>query len=146
MATLKRAIQIAAQAHDGQTDKGGEPYILHPLRVMLRMTSEEERIVGVLHDVVEDSDYTFEKLAHEGFGEIIVDAIRALTKFPGESRLAAAKRAAANPIARNVKLADNSENLDLNRIPNPTEKDLTRLKEYEQVRQILLAAGAISRL
>jgi GTP diphosphokinase / guanosine-3',5'-bis(diphosphate) 3'-diphosphatase len=141
MATLERAIQIAAEAHAGQTDKGGEPYILHPLRVMLRVTTAEERIVGVLHDVIEDSEYTFEKLAREGFGEMIVNAVRALTKLPGESRLAAAQRAAANPLARIVKLADNSENMDLSRIPAPTETDLARLAEYEQVRQILLVGA-----
>jgi (p)ppGpp synthase/HD superfamily hydrolase len=141
MATLERAIQIAAEAHFGQTDKGGQPYILHPIRVMLRMTTNEERIIGVLHDVVEDSEYSFEKLASEGFSKEVIDAVAALTKLPGESRIAAARRAAAHPLARTVKLADNAENMDLGRISNPTEKDLARLKEYEQVRIILMAAG-----
>jgi GTP diphosphokinase / guanosine-3',5'-bis(diphosphate) 3'-diphosphatase len=141
MATLERAIQIAAEAHLGQTDKGGQPYILHPIRVMLRMTTNEERIVGVLHDVVEDSEYSFEKLAREGFSKEIIDAVAALTKLPGESRIAAAHRAAAHPLARTVKLADNTENMDLGRISHPTEKDRARLKEYEQVRAILMAAG-----
>ena len=142
MATLERAIQIAAKAHAGQTDKGGVPYILHPLRIMLRMGRYEERIVAVLHDVVEDSNYTFGALEAEGFSVSVIDAIRALTKTPGETRIEAAYRAVTNPIARAVKLADNAENMDLSRIPNPSDKDLARLKEYEQVRSILLSEGA----
>jgi len=142
MATLERAIQIAAEAHAGQIDKGGEPYVLHPLRVMLRMRTEQERIVAVLHDVVEDSDWTCEALAAEGFPPVIVEAVDALSKRRGESRLDAAVRAAANPLARDVKLADNAENMDLGRLPNPTVADLARLKQYEQVRLILLGAVA----
>ena len=142
MATLERAIQIAAEAHAGQTDKGGVPYILHPLRIMLRMGRYEERIVAVLHDVVEDSNYTFGALEAEGFSASVIDAIRALTKTPGETRIEAAYRAVANPIARAVKLADNAENMDLSRIPNPSDKDLARLKEHEQVRSILLSESA----
>src|SRR5215212_3146899 len=114
--TLERAIRIAAEAHAGQVDKAGAPYILHPLRVMLRMHSDEERIVAVLHDVVEDSDYSLETLAREGFAPAVIEAVKALTKLPGESRVAAARRAAVNPLARIVKLADNTENMDLSRI------------------------------
>jgi GTP diphosphokinase / guanosine-3',5'-bis(diphosphate) 3'-diphosphatase len=85
MSTLDRAIQIAVTAHAGQIDKGGEPYILHPLRVMLRMRNEEERIAAVLHDVVEDSDSTFESLIAEGFSPNVICALEALTKRPGEA-------------------------------------------------------------
>ena len=140
MATLERAIEIAAAAHANQLDKAGAPYILHPIRVMLRMTTMDEMIVAVLHDVVEDSpDWTPEKLAAEGFSPEIVDAIDAITKRPGETRIDAAKRLVINSLARAVKLADNAENMDLSRIANPTEKDFARLKEYEEVRRILLA-------
>ncbi|NQS71855.1 MAG: guanosine-3',5'-bis(diphosphate) 3'-pyrophosphohydrolase [Desulfobulbaceae bacterium] len=137
MATLERAIVIAAQAHLGQTDKGGDPYILHPLRVMLRMHSEEERITAVLHDVVEDSQWTLAALRAEGFSPVILQALEALTKKPKEDRLSAARRAAANTLARAVKLADNTENLDLSRIPQPSDKDLARIAQYRQVRKIL---------
>ena len=100
----------------------------------------DEMIVAVLHDVVEDSpDWTPEKLAAEGFSPEIVDAIDAITKRPGETRIDAAKRLVINSLARAVKLADNAENMDLSRIANPTEKDFARLKEYEEVRRILLA-------
>ncbi len=138
MSTLEKAIEVAALAHAGQKDKAGENYILHPVRVMLRLDSEEERIVGVLHDVVEDSDYTFEDLRSLGFSEKVLAALAALTKRAGETRLEAALRAAKNPIARRVKLADNAENSDLSRIKNPTQKDFERLEEYKKVREILL--------
>lgn len=143
MSTIERAIEIAARAHAGQLDKGGQPYILHPLRVMLRVSGDSERMAAVLHDIVEDTDITLENLIQEGFAAEVVLAVQALTKKPGESRLEAAARAAANPIARTVKLADNAENMDLGRIANPTEKDLSRLKEYEQVRALLMNGNAV---
>lgn len=142
MSTLERAIAIAAEAHAGQVDKAGQPYILHPLRVMLRVRTENERIAAVLHDVVEDTNVTLDELTHEGFSTIVLNAVVALTKLSGESRLEAAVRAAGNPTARTVKLADNAENMDLSRISNPTDKDFARLKEYEQVRVLLLSASA----
>ncbi len=143
MSTIERAIQLAARAHAGQFDKAGEPYILHPLRVMLRVESCEERIAAVLHDVVEDTDTTLDDLAREGFSQQVIEAVEALTKRPGEGRLQAAARAARNNIAQAVKLADNSENMDLSRIPDPTEKDRARLEEYKAVRALLLATNAV---
>lgn len=142
MSTIEKAIALAATAHAGQLDKGGQPYILHPLRVMFRVTTDEQRMAAVLHDIVEDTSVTFEDLEAQGFPASVVEAVRALTKLPGESRLAAAERAAANPIALAVKLADNAENMDLSRIANPTEKDFARLREYEAVRELLLARSA----
>lgn len=142
MSTIEKAIALAATAHAGQLDKGGQPYILHPLRVMFRVATDEQRMAAVLHDIVEDTSVTFEDLEAQGFPASVVEAVRALTKLPGESRLAAAERAAANPIALAVKLADNAENMDLSRIANPTEKDFARLREYEAVRELLLARSA----
>ncbi|HZD53839.1 MAG TPA: HD domain-containing protein [Woeseiaceae bacterium] len=135
---------LAAAAHAGQKDKAGQPYILHPIRVMLNVRTDEERIAALLHDVVEDTHTTFEDLRREGFSDAIIEAVRALTKHEGESREAAARRAVVNPIARNVKLADVTDNSDLRRIPNPTEADLTRLEEYKRVKEILLAGPAES--
>ena len=140
MPTIERAIEIAATAHAGQRDKAGQAYILHPLRVMLRVDGEHEQMAAVLHDVVEDTSITIDDLAREGFPSEVLRAIAALTKLPGETRLEAAARAAADPVARKVKLADNAENMDLSRIPNPTEKDYARCREYEEVRALLLAA------
>ncbi|MDR2209539.1 MAG: hypothetical protein LBE22_11275 [Azoarcus sp.] len=140
MSTLERAIGIAAEAHAGQLDKAGQPYILHPLRVMLRVSTPDERIVAVLHDVVEDSPVTLDQLTEWGFSEVIIAAVEALTKRQGELRIEAATRAAANPVARAVKLADNADNMDLSRIPHPTRKDYERLEEYKRIREILLAS------
>lgn len=143
MSTLERAIQIAAAAHAGQVDKAGQTYILHPLRVMLRVAAGNEQMAAVLHDVVEDTSVTLEQLTLEGFPQEVLEAVEALTKRPGESRLQAAARAAAHPVARAVKLADNAENMDLTRITAPTDKDFARLWEYEQVRALLLGANAV---
>ena len=139
MSTLERAIEIAASAHAHQVDKAGHPYVLHPLRVMLSVDTPEERIAAVLHDVVEDTPLEFQDLEGEGFSTSIIEALRALTKTDGELRVEAARRAVQNPVARVVKLADVTDNMDMSRIPNPTEKDFARLREYEQVREILLA-------
>ncbi len=109
---------------------------------MLRVSSDAERMTAALHDVVEDSDVTLQQLTSEGFPAEVVEAVEALTKRPGETRIQAAHRAAAHPIARVVKLADNAENLDISRIPNPTERDLARTEEYKLVRSILLGATA----
>lgn len=95
----------------------------------------------MLHDIVEDTPVTFDDLLAEGFAPDVVDAVRALTKLPGEDRLDAARRAAANPIARAVKLADVADNMDLSRLAAPTGKDLARLEQYRQVKAILLAAA-----
>lgn len=146
MSTLERAVAIAAAAHAGQVDKAGQPYILHPLRVMLALQSEEERIAAVLHDVVEDTAITLADLQAEGFSSAVLAAVEALTKRTGETRIDAAQRAAADPVALRVKLADNAENMDLTRIPNPSTKDFARLEEHKQVRALLLtAADAASR-
>lgn len=141
MSSIERAIAIAAEAHSGQVDKAGQPYIFHPLRVMLRVSGLDEQIAAVLHDVVEDTQVTLDQLRAEGFSEPVLAAIKALTKRPGETRLEAARRAAANSIARTVKLADNADNMDLSRIAAPTESDYARLREYDQVRALLLSYG-----
>ena len=133
MGTLAKAIEISAHFHAGQTDKAGQPYVLHPLRLMLKMVSTPARIAAVLHDVVEDTVVTLEHLRWEGFTDDVLLAIDALTKRGGETRMDAAKRAAANPIARLVKLADVEDNMDLGRIPLPEAKDYERIKEYQQV-------------
>ena len=138
MATLEQAIEIATRAHAGQVDKAGQPYVLHPLRVMLTVHTVHERMAAVLHDVVEDTAVTLANLQDAGFPPEVTTAVDVLTKRTGETRLSAAHRAVANPIARAVKLADVKDNMDLSRITSPSEKDFARLKEYEQVRQVLL--------
>jgi len=132
MSTIERAIKIAAEAHAGQVDKAGAPYILHPLRLMLRMTTNDERIVAVLHDVVEDSHWSLELLRAEGFSEQVVRAIDSVTRRDGETYEDFVLRAGLDPIGCRVKLADLEDNCDLGRIASPTEKDHTRIERYRR--------------
>lgn len=108
---LTTAIMLACEAHDGQTDRNGEPYILHPLRVMQAMSSETDRIVAVLHDVAEDFDAGWGRITDGDFSEDVVDAIDALTRRKGEPYSDFILRAAENDIARRVKIADVRDNL-----------------------------------
>ncbi|MBV7495397.1 HD domain-containing protein [Pseudomonas sp. PDM24] len=135
--TLERAIAIAAAAHEGQVDKGGAPYILHPLKVMLRVNTLEERIVAVLHDVVEDCGISFDDLRKEGFSETVLMAIASVTKVPDELYEEFIERAAQNPIGRVVKLADLEENSDLSRIAQPSWEDLERVEKYRRAIGVL---------
>lgn len=133
MSTLERAIAIAATAHEGQRDKAGAPYILHPLRVMLRVTTVAERITAVLHDVVEDCEgWSFERLHAEGFSAEIIDALRAVSKREGEAYEDFVKRACENPIGRCVKLSDLRDNCDLSRISAPNSRDHERIARYRR--------------
>ena len=137
--TLERAIEIAARTHAGQVDKGGAPYILHPLRVMLRVAPGAQQIVAVLHDVVEDSEVTFEDLEREGFSAEVISGLRAVTKVEGESYENFVARAALDPVGKVVKLADLMENSDLSRIPEPSQKDLERVAKYGRAIEYLMA-------
>ena len=130
---LAKAIEIAASAHSTQKDKGGSPYILHPIRVMMSLNTEEEKIVGVLHDVVEDSeDWDFDRLREQGFAEDIVSALKSVTKqSDAENYEAFIERAGRNQIGRNVKIADIKDNLDVTRIGPLKEKDLLRINKYK---------------
>lgn len=140
MSTLEKAIAIATQAHEGQVDKGGNPYILHPLRIMLKMTTVETMIAAVLHDVLEDTEVTVEQLRNEGFSEEIIAAVIALTRNDGETYMEFIRRAKQNPIARHVKLGDLEDNSNLSRIQKPTEKDHERLLRYKRAIKELLSS------
>ncbi len=137
MATLDKAILIAAQAHLGQRDKAGVTYILHPLRMMMRMESEVAMIAAVLHDVVEDSDWTFEQLRGEGFSEEILQAVDCLTHRDSESYDDLISRAKSNAIARQVKIADLEDNMNVKRIGEMTPEDLARIEKYHRAWRIL---------
>lgn len=154
MTHLQRAISLATEAHDGQLDKGGNPYILHPLRVMMSLKNEDEMIVGVLHDVIEDcteKGFGWARLENEGFSEEILEALRSVTKTPDEEAhlksltgvertdayLQFVTRAKANPIGRRVKRSDIYDNLNITRIGSLTEKDLHRLNQYKKALELL---------
>ncbi len=138
LSTLERAIAIAAEAHAGQADKAGVPYILHPLRMMLSLASAEERIVAVLHDVCEDCPgWSFERLRSEGFSSLIIEALDSVTKREGEDYEAFIRRAASNPIGQRVKLADLNDNCDLSRISAPSPRDMERIGKYREAISLL---------
>lgn len=128
---LNKAIQIATRAHNGQVDQAGQPYILHPLRVMLNRETELEQICAVLHDVIEDSDITLEYLRQEGFSQAVITAVDCLTKRAGESYDDYIGRILTNETACRVKLADLLDNMNLTRIANPSEEDKAKLRKYE---------------
>lgn len=131
MSTLQRAIEIATEAHKGQVDKSGKEYIGHPLRVMEMGKSEQEKIIGVLHDVVEDTNWTFETLAEEGFSKEIIDALRCVTKLSdNENYDDFIERVKKNPLATTVKINDLTDNMDIRRLPYLSDKDVKRLKKY----------------
>lgn len=131
MSTLLRAIEIATQAHQGQFDKSGKDYIGHPLRVMEMGKTEEEKITGVLHDVVEDSDWTFEALEAEGFSQEIIAALKCITKrSENENYDDFIERVKKNPLAVAVKINDLTDNMDIRRLPYLSDKDIKRLKKY----------------
>ncbi len=131
---LQRAIEIALEAHKGALDKGGNPYILHPLRLMLQMDSEEEMIVAVLHDVVEDSEkWSFDKLHKEGFSKKIINSLRSVTKEnENEDYEKFIDRSVKDKIGRKVKIADISDNLDISRLKEVTDKDILRINKYKK--------------
>lgn len=137
---LERAIAIAQQQHAGQVDKAGRPYIEHPMRVMESMSNDAERIVAILHDVIEDTDLTLDQLAAEGFPGDVLDALDSVTRREGETYEAFVGRAAGNAIGRRVKYADLRDNADLRRIPAPTAADLARTAKYERAMAQLDAA------
>ena len=141
-ATLEDAIQLAAQAHRGQRRFNGEPYILHPLRMMVHLAAalradsatpaevETTLMAAVLHDVVEDTACTLNDLRQAGYPEAVVAAVDALTRRQGESYQAFIARLKPNALARQVKLADLRDNMDVLQLPAIQEQDVARLRQY----------------
>lgn len=133
---LAKALEIAIKAHKGVVGKDGLDYVFHPITVALKCNTNDEKVVALLHDVIEDTPMTLDDLRKEGFPDYIVEAVDAITRRkPAESNGAARwkyiERCKANPIARVVKIADLEHNSDLSRIQNPTEKMKRRiLEEY----------------
>ena len=138
MDLLELAIEVAIEGHKGRKDRYGEPYILHPLRVMMKMNTREEKITAVLHDIIEDTDMTLDELRKKGFPENILTAIDCLSKREGEEYEAYIERARSNPIALRVKIADLEDNMDLRRIKTMTLKDVDRLSKYRKYWELLV--------
>ena len=113
---LNKALEIARKAHAGQVDKGGDTYIFHPVRVALHCRTETEKIVALLHDVVEDTDVTLDDLRKEGFDTEVLDALQCLTRIEGEDYMDFIQRVATNPLATQVKIHDLKDNMDVSRL------------------------------
>lgn len=135
---LSKAIILATNAHEGQVDRQGEPYILHPLRVMLNSKNQKERICAVLHDIVEDTDITFDDLRSEGFSEEIIEIVDCLTKRDGEDYFDYIERVLTNKTACQIKISDLNDNMDSSRNLNSSQKDTQRIKKYKKAKEIIL--------
>lgn len=130
MNLIETALKIALDAHKGQTDKAGESYILHPLRLMNKMETDHEKATALLHDVIEDSSYTPEKLKENGIPNQVIEAVLCLTKQENETYNNFIQRAKNNEIAKVVKKADIEDNINILRLVEVDQKDLDRLKKY----------------
>lgn len=140
MNPLQRAIEIAVEAHRTQRDKAGQPYVLHPLRMMLRQRTEAAMMAAVLHDVVEDAGWTLERLAAEGMPPEVVIAVDCLTRRTDETYEQFVGRVKPNPIARAVKLADLEDNMTITRLAEPGPKDWERMQRYHRAWHVLKEA------
>lgn len=138
MTLLSRAISIATQAHESMRDRGGMPYILHPLRLMMNASSTEEKIVAVLHDVIEDTSVTILDLKDEGFPHDLLHALNLLTHRKEVPYTKYIEEIAVNPIARAVKLLDLKDNLDLTRLTIGRDRDVDRIVKYQNAYQKLM--------
>lgn len=131
---LDRMLLIATNAHHGQMDKGGNPYILHPLKVMhyLKSNDEELMCMALGHDVIEDTSVTYQDLREQGISERVIAALRCLTKQPGQTLDEYKAAVFSNEDAMRVKLADLRHNSDIRRLKGVTEKDLERMAKYQR--------------
>lgn len=142
---FERALVIAARGHRGQVDKNGEPYILHPLRVAMSMDNNHDRIVAILHDVIEDTDVIISDLIYEKFDDDIIEAVDYLTHRKGDSYedyiTKIIEYGRKNPVVLKVKFADLDDNLDMDRIPKPISAEWQqRLAKYQRARMRIMCA------
>jgi len=136
--SIEKALEVAKRAHRGQKDKAGVDYILHPLAVAGMLETEKEKTIALLHDVVEDSNITLDDLKSMGFDDDVIQAVKVLTK-DGSEYSEYLQRVKINTLTRTVKIADLSHNMDLSRIPNPTEDDYQRIEKYKKSIKFLKA-------
>ena len=132
MDIIEKSLEIALKAYSGQKDKAGKTYILHPLRVMAKMETEEEMSVAILHDVIEDSDYTADDLLNEGIPSNVVEAVQLLSKEEGENYDQFVDRVLTNSLASKVKKADIEDNINILRLDSVSDIDLERVVKYHK--------------
>lgn len=139
---LDKMLRLAVDRHAGQFDKGGRPYILHPLKVMHYLNTEDEELqcIALGHDLIEDTSTTWQHLAELEFSDRVIEGIRALTKMPGETDAEYLAKVKKNPDAVLVKLQDLRHNSDIRRLKGLTQKDYDRMKKYQAMFVELTAA------
>jgi (p)ppGpp synthase/HD superfamily hydrolase len=137
---IEKAIEIALKAHANQIDKAGAPYILHPLRIMLQMQSDDEKAIAILHDVVEDGQergFSLDYLRKAGFPKVVIESVQILTHKNSDNYDDYIAKIKLHPVARHIKIADLRDNMDIKRIPYPAEKDFMRLEKYKRAIKLL---------
>jgi (p)ppGpp synthase/HD superfamily hydrolase len=133
----KKALKLCFDAHKNQVDKTGMPYVFHPFHLAEQMTDELSTVCALLHDVVEDTDYTFEALLEMGFPQEVIDVLKLLTHEDGVPYMDYVQKLAVNPTAKQVKLADLRHNSDLTRLDEIDEKALQRSEKYKKAIEFL---------
>ena len=137
----RKALSICYEAHKDALDKSGAPYVFHPFHLAEQMQDEITTVVALLHDVIEDTDYTLQMLREEGFGEDVLEALRLLTHSDDVKTeadyMAYVAKIRENPVARAVKIADLEHNADLTRLPKITDKDIMRAAKYQKALMLL---------
>lgn len=136
-AMTKKALKLCFEAHRDQIDKSGMPYVFHPFHLAEQMDTEESTIVALLHDVVEDTEYTLADLAAMGFPNSVIEALALMTHDPEVPYMEYVKGISVNPLASKVKLADLQHNSDLSRLDNVTEKEIKRVEKYRKAIELL---------
>ncbi len=133
----KKALKLSFEAHKNQVDKSGLPYVYHPFHLAEQMTDENSTVIALLHDVVEDTEYTFDDLQKLGFNDVIIEALKLLTHDDAVPYMEYVKAVQGNETARAVKLADLKHNSDLTRLDFVDEKALVRKEKYEEAIKLL---------
>lgn len=137
MTQLEIALEIAREAHAGQKDKGGADYLEHPLYVSSQMKTEEEKVVALLHDVIEDGGYSAGMLLERGISRRCCEAVQAISRKPGEDYMAYIRRVRQDRLAASVKIQDLLHNSDLTRLEKVEKVDLDRLEKYQKALKLL---------
>ena len=135
----RKAIKLAFKAHEGQLDRAGLPYILHPLHVAEQMKDEDTCVIALLHDVIEDTDVTLENLREYGFTEVQVAGVESMTREDDEDYFEYIRDVKKNPLAVKVKLEDLKHNSDVSRMIEVTDRARQRLDKYKKAMEILLS-------
>lgn len=136
-ASTKKALKLCFDAHKDQIDKNGMPYVFHPFHLAEQMEDEDTTIVALLHDVVEDTEYTIDDLKALGFSDAVIEAIKLMTHDPSVPYMEYVVKIGTNPIAKTVKLADLKHNSDVTRLDTITEKDEERVEKYRNAIKLL---------